>query len=122
VRWLVYAAEHLRAQDISGHTDNKKLIAPLIKDKFSGHAGVRATKDDRERLLLRWCSRRPAHPEIPGIERNDAPQHPLSSRNTIKGMGKILIAALKATLRLPGIARQRGGMRTRRIMAINDLE
>ena len=47
------AADLRRSDDVAGDADDEQIAEPLIEDDFGRHAGVRATEDDRERLLRR---------------------------------------------------------------------
>ena len=47
------AADLRRSDDVAGDADDEQIAEPLIEDDFRRHPRVRATEDDRERLLRR---------------------------------------------------------------------
>src|SRR5207302_8738712 len=47
------AADLRWSDDVAGDSNDEEVAEALVKDQFRGDAGIRATEDDRERLLSR---------------------------------------------------------------------
>ena len=49
----LHATDLRRRNDIPGNADDKEISQALVEHDFCRHAGIRASKDDRDRLLAR---------------------------------------------------------------------
>ena len=47
------AAEHLRAETVTRHTDNEEVVWPLVENEFNRHTRIRTAEHSSERTLFR---------------------------------------------------------------------
>src|SRR5215475_8078114 len=92
---IFQATKHLCAQAVPSHSDNKKIVRPLVEDKFDWYTRIRTAEYGGERTLLWYAGAARLKAEVPRIDRNDLLDDATRVVDVVEKCSEIPIAVIK---------------------------